>query len=403
MDEFSNSSGGVVHLRLAVFVRVLWNGGVQRTAIESVRALKSLGSDCDLIFIRRAFSTYGLPAGTRILFDQNMEGRRRWSSLLWLLTSIFARHRGRDATVDLDLMARACRVAREYDLVIYVDQWAALIGLWNKILFGRPFVLFLHEFFRRPPSRRLYPVLMIPAVVYDHTIIALANSVITSSSYNYQIVSSKRQRVWLARLGCAEAASHQTERKRQVLSLTLWDRGRKPWIYLEMAKNVPNVEFIMAGAWTEQDYKEEIKTIAKQLPNVRITGEISEEQRERLLEESLVYLRFGWSERGPGMGGLEALGHGCIVVANSDLGISEILTNGIDGFIVNKVDPTEVSALLRDILSYSPSRLEAIGSAARALCRRMSWEEHARVLLQAISELQSATTGGEKHVEPTVL
>ena len=390
-------------MRIAVLVRVLWNGGVQRAAIEGVRGLKKLGKDCDLIFVRRAFSSYELAAGTRILFDEDSEGRRRWSSLLWLVTSIFAKHRGRDATVDLDLMARACRVAREYDSVIYVDQWAALIGLWNKILFGRPFALFLHEFFRRPPSGRLYPVLMISATVYDHLVIALADAVITSSNYNYQIVSSKRQRVLLARLGCAEATSSQTERKRQVLSLTLWDRGRKPSIYLEIAKNVPNAEFIMAGGWTEQDYEEEIKTLARQLPNVRITGEISEEERERLLEESLVYLRFGWSERGPGMGGLEALGHGCIVVANSELGISEIVTNGIDGFIVNKVDPTEVSALLRDILSSSPSRLEAIGSAARALCRRMSWEEHARVLLQAISELQSGTTGGEKHVEPTVL
>ncbi len=389
----------VITMRIAVLVRILWIGGVQRAAIEGVKGLKALGQDCDLIFIRKASSSYELPAGTRILFNAKESKDRKWSKVLWFVTSVFAKHRGRDATVDLDLMIEANRVVREYDLVVYSDQWVALIGLWNKIRLGKPFILFLNEFFRRPPSGKLYPILMVPAVLWDHLVIAFADGIITTSTYNYKILAKKRRRVWLARLGCTEAKPSGTRRRRQVLSLTLWDRGRNPWIYLEIAKSLPDVEFVLAGVWAEEDFREEVRQAARALPNVRITGELSEDERESLLEESLIYLRFGradrgpgMAERGPGMGGLEALGHGCIVVANSDLGISEIITHGVDGFILKKTSASEAAHRLREILSLDEKRLELLGSAARALCRRVSWTEHAKVILQAANEVMGKAT-----------
>jgi glycosyltransferase involved in cell wall biosynthesis len=273
---------------------------------------------------------------------------------------------------------------RDYDLVIYVDQWAALTGVLNRLLHGTPFILFLHEFFRRPPSGVLYPLLMLPAILWDRFAIACADVVVTTSEYNYREVSARRTRVFLARLGCKEAEQLAVRKKNQVLSLTLWDRGRNPWIYLDIAKSLPNVSFVLAGGWTEAAFREEVRSAARGLSNVLITGPISDAEKERLLEESLVYLRFGYEERGPGLGGLEALGHGCLVITNRDLGLSEILVNRVDGFILDTPDPIAAAALIGEIIEYDPERIASMQSAAAVLCRSMSWLAHGRVLMRAV-------------------
>ena len=119
--------------RVAIIVRILWTGGVSRVAILQQQALRKLGIQSDLIFIRDAGSAYILPEGTMIL-NKRESNNRRSSKLFAAITKKFAGHRGNEATVDVDLLFSALPMLRNYDALVFHDQWSALFGPLLRIM-----------------------------------------------------------------------------------------------------------------------------------------------------------------------------------------------------------------------------------------------------------------------------
>ena len=376
-------------VRIAVLCRVLWNGGVQRVAIAEVEELRARGYTCDLYFLRAIPSAvYSLPPRTKIL-ERTPPGRlspiRKFSRAV---TSSFASHRGLDASVDLDLLWRFRRLALEYPVVVYTDQYAALLGIYLRLTRGRPYVMFLQEFFPRE-SRGFAARTMRPlASLLDFVSILIAPKIVTHSG---QIVSRINklvpERALLARLGAPSQDSqpiHPISRHRHVLSITVWDKGRHPELYLELARLLPEFHFTLAGMWAQSEYLAEFRRRAASVTNLEVTGTISEQRRLELLRKCPIYLRMGYSEAGPGMGGLEALASGRIVICNRELGLAEIITSGVDGFVVDHSDPTELADLLRRIDGMSQGEVNAISLAARQLAQGTSWKKHVDAIEEAV-------------------
>jgi glycosyltransferase involved in cell wall biosynthesis len=197
----------------------------------------------------------------------------------------------------------------------------------------------------------------------------------------------------LARLGAPPSTfrgSPGQRDRRAVFSITVWDRGRHPELYIELARLCPEFRITLAGIWTDTVHLEEIRRQAAECPNLKITGPISESERLKLETEALLYLRYGFDESGPGLGGLEALASGSLVLCNRALGLSEIIDDGRNGFILERADPVETSKLLRRIDKMTIDDLTRISEAARTLAEENSWEVHCQVLSEAIL----AATGG---------
>jgi glycosyltransferase involved in cell wall biosynthesis len=381
-------------LHVANLCRVLWNGGVARSAIEQTDALRSLGVGCDLIFLRAASGVaYTLPQGTRVL-EASAEGARGLvRSASQRITRWFAEHRGPDASVDLDLLWKARHQLRQYSAVIYNDQYAGLLGAWLRFVHGQPYVLMFLEFYPKESRGRGARLLRPLAEGLDRISILLAPSIVTTSSrVAVQIERFAPHRTYLARLGAPtpgpRAPSAERDR-RSVFSITVWDRGRHPELFLELARAAPRFQFVVAGIWTDSDHYDEFRLAAGELPNLQVTGAISEERRANLMNASWLYLRVGYDESGPGMGGLEALAAGSIVVTNTGLGLSEIIVDGVNGFVVDRADAREVGAVLERIDALPQAELEQISSAAIALAVQNSWTAHAHVLTEAIRHATS--------------
>jgi glycosyltransferase involved in cell wall biosynthesis len=378
-------------VQVANLCRVLWNGGVARAAIEQTEALRDLGYDCDLLFLRAAPDVaYSLPAGTRILEIAGEVGTGTLRDLSRAVTRWFAEHRGADASVDLDLLWRARAPLRPYSVAIYNDQYAGLLGVVLRLVRRQPYVQMFHEFYptesRGAGSRLLRPL----ADGLDRLTILVAPAVVaTSARVAQRIEAFAPGRTYLARLAAPDPPATSTpvgQRDRQeVFSVTVWDRGRHPEMFLELARAAPDFRFTLAGIWTDPTHLEEFRRSASEVPNLTVTGPISEARRVELMTRALLYLRVGYNESGPGMGGLEALAAGSVVIANRGLGLSEILTDGVDGFILDGVEPRDIASLLRRIGGLTPTGLERISSAARTLARQHSWAAHARVLAEAIA------------------
>jgi len=367
-------------------------------AIEQTEVLREMGFDCDLIFLRATpTASYSLPSGTRVLEPSSDARPSAARGIARRVTGWFAEHRGADASVDLDLLWRIRKTLGTYSVVVYNDQYAGLLGVWLRLVRGQAYVLMFLEFYpaesQGPGARLLRPL----AEALDRLSILLAPAIVTiSSGVAERLERLAPGRSYLARLGApaptAPPIPLADRERRSVFSVTVWDRGRHPEMYLELARAASGFRFVLAGIWADPAHFEEFCRAASALPNVTVTGPISEARRVEMMNGSLLYLRVGYHESGPGMGGLEALAAGSLVIANRDLGLSEILTDGADGFVVGRADPGEIARLLERIDGLTTEEVERISTAARELARRHSWAEHGRVLAEA---LQTAV-GGER-------
>ena len=375
-------------MRVAYLCRVLWNGGVQRTAIAATEGLQALGYDVELIFLRRTSdANYSLPRGT--IVTEAPANSSPITRAQQAITSLFAGHRGIDATVDLDRLWAVRDLVAEFDVVIYNDQYASLLGIWNYIWGRRPYVMMLHEFYPKVASGWMSFLLNPFADLLDWFCILLAPAVVTTSVKTLNRLDRVVPgRSVLARLGSptvsAPIPDSSIRDRRTVLSITVWDRGRHPEMYVALAQCCPEFHFILAGIWADRHHFESVKSEASGVPNLTITGPITEDERQRIQDRALLYLRYGFDEAGPGMGGLEALAKGSIVICNRGLGLSEIIEDGKSGFILNAADVAETATLFRKIDCLSDEQISQISAAARQVAQTNSWEAHCRVLAEAI-------------------
>jgi glycosyltransferase involved in cell wall biosynthesis len=403
----ANLSRMLASTRVAIVCRVLWNGGVQRAVIAETEYLRAHGIPCDLIFLRATPGVkYDLPEGAEAPVAPTRSGRI--AELSAGITRRFARHRGTDATVDLDLLWAARKRLRGYDVVIFNDQYGALIGGFNRLRAGRPYVLTFHEFFPKvgtgAPGRLWFPL----ADLIDAVSILLAPAILTTSDKVAdrlgRVVSG---RVTLGRLGAPTPGpplDPARRDRRTVFSITVWDRGRHPETYLDAARLRPEFHWVLGGIWADPAHYEEVARTAKALTNVEITGPLSELERLRYLRGSLLYLRLGFNESGPGMGGLEALSEGSLVIANRGLGLAELLTSGKDGFVLENADPKEIASLLSRIDRMSAADLLQLSLAARDLALRNSWDAHGAMLLHALAQAAALRPpgSGDPHGRPAI-
>jgi glycosyltransferase involved in cell wall biosynthesis len=365
---------------IAIVCRILWTGGVSLVAIEQQRQFLLEGADSTLIFLRDAGSVYKLPEKTIIL-----HGRERTERIagrfLWNVTKKFAGHRGNGATVDLDYILGASKELYKFDRIIFQDQWSAIPGVFLRMR-GIPYILLFHEFFRVPPGMNRRSVLAILAWVYDLFSILIAPAVVSTSEFNYNLVNKFKKNAYLVRIGFPNPnrnefrASKFSDSRKAVLSISLWDKGRNPYFYAQLAERLPFLNFILAGTWTIKEEEINFRETYKHLSNLFVTGSISDEEKTSFLINSHFYLRIGYDERGPGMGGLEAMSYGVVPFTNKGLGLSEIIQDGINGFIIEEPLLEKAIEALKFAGSMCPEPLIAIAERNFDLCETYSWKKN---------------------------
>jgi glycosyltransferase involved in cell wall biosynthesis len=107
-----------------------------------------------------------------------------------------------------------------------------------------------------------------------------------------------------------------------------------------------------------------LAAVAGDLPFVEYLGIVSGEDKERLFRESDVLILPSYSESFP-MAVLEAMGHGCAIVATSVGALPEMIENGYEGILVSPGDRSGLADAIRRLLSDGGMR-KRLGSAARA-------------------------------------
>jgi glycosyltransferase involved in cell wall biosynthesis len=168
------------------------------------------------------------------------------------------------------------------------------------------------------------------------------------------------------------------ERDNIALSVTKWDMGRHPEVFLEIAKYIKKGKIILAGGWTDTNYKINFQKSVVRLGlnnKLEVTDSISEESLLKLYSKAKVALRFGYNEKGPGMGALESISFGLPLIINNGIGIKEVLTKGVDCVIVDEKSSVVIAEYL-DLFFSNSTEWEKYSYSALKKAKELSWETH---------------------------
>ncbi|HEV2428751.1 MAG TPA: glycosyltransferase, partial [Thermoplasmata archaeon] len=361
---------------LSVVSRLLWPG-VGRMAIEEARRLPA-----SLLVYRESgkpvpYDLTGIPY--RYLRRRGQAGR--WTPILSYVTQRFNPGRGPDATVDLDLILSASREVQ--GPALFHDQFAGLTGWIRKLRSGYPYALYLHETALGDPTGGVMSTRSrwANAAVrrFDRSVLRGARLVLTNSVTNQRLLAAEGINAEVLYPGCEPDPSLSAPREPIALATSVWEPTRQMEFYAELARRT-KARVVLAGMWARPEDLDAFRRRFGTRPET--TGPIVEADLVRLSRRASVYVRFGFGERGPGQGGIQAMGFGLPVIANRELAIAEIIEDGVDGFVVG----TAAEAAERiDGLLDDPAALRRMGAAAWAKSQTLSWTAHAdrlRMLLR---------------------
>ena len=120
-----------------IAVRLLWNSAVPKIAIEEAR-----NTGWKLYIYRDAGGNYDLSNVDYAILRQKNQ-KSFLTPIFEYITSLYAPHRGKDATIDLDIILKAAQIIKGFTL--FHDQFAGLTGYIRKILFNEECAVYIHE------------------------------------------------------------------------------------------------------------------------------------------------------------------------------------------------------------------------------------------------------------------
>ena len=373
--------------RITIVTRLLWPGGVQRLSLEEARALQRIGYRVNIVFLRET-------AGGRLLLESagplsitlgTSGSNGPLGSLFTLVTMKFSPERGPDARIDLDRVFRFELRRRNSDFVLYTDQYGSLFSWLGRFLHRNKTIVWIQETFSAHPSlvRR----------VIERISLAKADLILTSTERNRQVLEASgylgvKTLRFGARGGCD--APPFDRRENVAISVTVWDKGRHPEFYLEVAQHLTDGRIDLIGNWARQDDLDAFKRAIQERKlgdRLRVAGRVTEAELESHYRKAKVFMRVGYNEKGPGLGCLEAMGLGLPLIVNADLGIVEVVRDEVNGFVFERLDPQQIAGAISRLFAER-ELWDRLSKNNLASSRGLSWSEHASVLSGLICDIQ---------------
>lgn len=140
---------------------------------------------------------------------------------------------------------------------------------------------------------------------------------------------------------------------------------KQPGVFLDLARRLPNMQFVMVGGPVDSDpgHAARIRDDARSIPNLTLTGRVSQDEVTRILGGASVLVNTSKFEGFPNAF-LEAWAAGVPIVSLVD--VDDILSRERVGIVCESVEAIarELPALMND-----PARLQTMGERARDLVK----------------------------------
>lgn len=371
-------------MKIIILVRILWTAGAQKIAIKEARELSLMGHDVELVFLRGKKLPEYDDMLSGIKYKVLSETGTSWLSPIYdYISKKFAPDRGNESRVDYNLIRNFPNYLKDknMDYIICHDQFAGLAGYYAFKKYGIRYSVFIHE---RISLTRL-PLLGKIWYRYEHRVLSNATAVFSITDKVGDSVRELHKVNAITNYPGMDINSVTPFDKKEnaIIAVSFWDYGRKPDIYLDIIKNIPNFRLYFAGNFRmeelERIFFKEIKERALG-EKVIVKKRLGESELIDLYQKSKFSLRFGFGEFGVGTSTIESIQNCVPVIINDDLGVSDLVKRYSCGLVLDKIEVFEIQKF---ISKYNDVELyKELQNNILKLSRDYSWRSHSELLLK---------------------
>lgn len=377
--------------KIGVLIDRVWIGGVEKIAINEVKALRELGIEAFLLVLRREKVVYfkeelkDLPI---IYLDEKLPRLLKLSFKFPFFSFFSFFHLTYPFLIPLFWN-------KNVDSIVSHGTYTTFTALTLKKFKKIKLILAMWD----PISyilEKAYPTGLIHSLGFLFKPVGGFMDKVLIKNSDLVMVGGSAHNNYLEKLGAknilknppAVYPAKELPKKRgdYILAVTAWKRGKKPEYQLELMKSLPQTKLIMAGAWIPESYQEDFKKeiIQEGLENqVELTGEISEEKLKELYLNARVFLQTN-DDRGFGLAALEAAANGCPFIIPEGQGVCELFENKTDGFFTKERDSSVILTYLKELLNNERKAYEFGKSAREKVVKNYSWKKHAERILEVL-------------------
>jgi glycosyltransferase involved in cell wall biosynthesis len=383
-------------MKIGILIDRLNVGGVEKIAIEQVKALREISEDAVLVVLRRKAVVEG--AFNDILKDVPIEylddRLPRWLrfSFNFPIFYFFASFH-----LTYPLLIPWVVKKREFDYLVchgtYTAFSAITIRKFRKVPFScfiwDPIGYILKRVYREKFPRPVFSILITIANVLDRMILKNADSILVGGDAHNRHLQELKRDVTINEIPpSVHPLQNIPTKKDYVLMVTAWKEGKYPEYIFDLLERIPTMRVKMVGKWLEEDFLHRFEKSAEARglrENIDIVGAVSENELKRYYAEALVLLQTN-DDKGFGMLALEAAGHGTTFVIPEGQGVCKLFHDGIDGFYTKEKDSDTIAHHLKELIS-DHSKAERMGKHALEIVQKnYSWRKHAKALQLIIQE-----------------
>jgi len=381
-------------MKIGVLIDRLNVGGVEKIAIEEVRALRGIGHDAYLVILRRkgvvndAFVDLRKDLPTLYL-DDRLPGILKFSFKFPLFYFFSSFH------LTYPFFIPVIVKKKEFDYFIVHGTYTAFTAItimkWRRIKFSTYIWDPIEYILSRVYSKKLsFFLFLFKKVAYllDKSIISNSDTILVGGNVhnNYFKRLSPKVKIKVIPPSTNPLINIPPSKKAYVLMVTAWKKGKYPEYILEIIKEIPNIKIKMVGKWLDDIYMKEFQQLlikCKATKNVEIVGGVSEVELSNYYTNALVLLQTN-DDRGFGMPALEAAAHGTTFIIPEGQGVCNLFSDTIDGFYTKEKDTQAIVKYIKDFMNNIPLARSMGMHAWNVVKEKHSWEKHAQQLVSLV-------------------
>jgi glycosyltransferase involved in cell wall biosynthesis len=377
-------------MKIGILIDRLNVGGVEKIAIEQVKALRNLDEDACLVVLReKAVVENAFPDLLKdvpiVYLDRRLPRLLRFSFQFPIFHFFSSFH------VTYPFLLPFVIKRNEFDYFIVHGTYTALSAVMLKKIKKIHFSAFIWD----PASyilERVYgvgflaPVLWIfkkTAVALDKFLINnMDNVLVGGPAHNDFIHKMNPKKTIKVIYPSVHPIEKPLKKDNYAVMVTAWKVGKYPEYVLELAHELPGVHIKMVGKWLDPLYRQEFEKSIKGGgfdKQIEVVGEVSEAELSQVIARAQVLLQTN-DDRGFGMPALEAAGRGTTFIIPRGQGVCKLFTNKKDGFYTKEKDTKTIAQLLEQIMGDKDLATKMGSEALRKVKDNYSWDKHAHEL-----------------------
>lgn len=388
-------------MKIGVVIDRLNVGGVEKVAIEQVRALREIGEDAYLVILReKAVVENAFPDLIKqvpiLYLDQRLSKPFRFSFQFPLFHFFSSFH------VTYPLILPFVVKKNEFDYFIVHGTYTAFSAITIRKIKGIRFSTFiwdpisyiLERVYKKKENSFIISVLSMFAGFLDKQIINASDVILAGGDAHNRLFNriNPEKKIIVITPSVNPRKKIVKQKKDYVLMVTAWKKGKNPEYIFELLKFLPETIIVMVGKWLDPLYKKTFEQKVKLLKlsnKIKIIGEVTEKQLSDYYKNALFLLQTN-DDRGFGLPALEAAGHGTTFVIPQGQGVCKLFKNKIDGFYNKEKDTKSIVEDMKLLLSNKKLTSKMSVSAWETVKTKYSWKKHGEKLLLIVK------TYGEK-------